>query len=908
MGALSFSAPFLLLALLALPAIWFFLRATPPSPRAVRFAAFDLLRRLARTKETPERTPWWVLLLRLAIAGLAILGLAGPVLNAPPPPQSAGPLLLVVDDSWPAAPEWRLRRDAIRAAAEQAAQARREVYLLRTAPGEEAAPAPLTGEELLRAAGDVRPAPFAPDYGAAAEKIAALGGATKDAEIVWLADGVAHPGAEALLASLKAIGPVAVSSDAGAPMLALFPPERSDKALVYAVANFGAAPWRGDLVGLARDGRELARAAVEVKSGGTVDIALDLPLALQNDIAEARLDGVSSAGAVQLADARERRALIGFAATGDAGRDPLLSGAHYIRQALAPYAVFLTDTLDGLLKSDASVIVLDDIGVLRASDAAALRAWAEKGGVVIRFAGPTLAEAAQEGTPPLLPVTLRGGGRAFGGALTWETPQKLGAFAKDGPFADLVPPTDVFIRRQVLAEPGGETTAKSWASLSDGTPLVTGEIVGAGAIALFHVTATPDWSDLPLSTLFIEMLRKLSFISTLGPKGFGEDAERAAPFRVLDGFGALRQPPRDSAPATLAEIAAGAAPGRPPGLYGAPEAPIALNVVRDGDQFEAFNPAGVARRDFIADPPIRLAPPLFLIALLLLVGDGLVALRLAGRLSFALLAFAAFVAAPAPRAAADPLSRPIAADTEAAALVMRLAYVETGDPAVDRIAAAGLDGLTRELARRTSAEPAPPARVDPETDDLSVYPFLYWPVVAGAAAPSDAALARIENFMRFGGLILFDTRDDERALSGVETPEATALKDILSALDLPPLAPIGADHVLFRSFYLLSDLQGRMASRPIWAQAGEGPNDSVTPIIIGGRDWAGAWAMNAVGEPLLPVTGGARACADAEGAIPRNPRECAYRAGVNIVMVALTGNYKSDQVHTPVLLERLGRQ
>ncbi|MCB2097121.1 MAG: BatA domain-containing protein, partial [Parvularculaceae bacterium] len=76
MGALSFSSPLILISLLALPAIWLVLRATPPAPQRVRFPAFDLLRRLARTRETPERTPWWVLLLRLLIAGLAILGLA----------------------------------------------------------------------------------------------------------------------------------------------------------------------------------------------------------------------------------------------------------------------------------------------------------------------------------------------------------------------------------------------------------------------------------------------------------------------------------------------------------------------------------------------------------------------------------------------------------------------------------------------------------------------------------------------------------------------------------------------------------------------------------------------------------------------------------------------------------------
>ena len=472
----------------------------------------------------------------------------------------------------------------------------------------------------------------------------------------------------------------------------------------------------------------------------------------------------------------------------------------------------------------------------------------------------------------------------------------------------MTPPKDVFIRRQVLAEPGGETAERSWASLSDGTPLVTGETLGAGAIALFHTTATPEWSDIPLSETFVEMLRKLVFLSSLGPENLnGDKSQHAAPFRVLDGFGVLKQPARDLAPSLMTDLASGPAPGRPPGLYGAPEAPIALNAVGKNDEFNRASFDGADIRPYVAEPPVRLGPPLFLIALFLLLADGLVALRIAGKLPF-FLALALVAAAGAPeRASAGPLDRPVSPLAEEAALSMRLAYVKTGDPATDRISQAGLAGLSAELTRRTSSEPAPPAGVDPEADDLSVYPFLYWPVTPGAAAPSDRALANIETFMRFGGLIVFDTRDDERAISGAETPEGAALKAILSSINLPPLTPVGQNHVLYRSFYLLSDLTGRMATRPVWVQSGDGPNDSVTPIIIGGRDWAGAWASNEVGEPLLPVRATARPCANIEGAVPRNPRECAYRAGVNMVMVALTGNYKSDQVHTPILLERLGR-
>ncbi|MCA8888703.1 MAG: DUF4159 domain-containing protein, partial [Parvularculaceae bacterium] len=485
-----------------------------------------------------------------------------------------------------------------------------------------------------------------------------------------------------------------------------------------------------------------------------------------------------------------------------------------------------------------------------------------------------------------------------GGALTWETPQPLGAFAAAGPFADLVAPSDVFVRRQVLAEPGGETTAKTWASLEDGTPLVTGERLGDGALVLFHVTATPEWSDLPLSGVFIDMLRKAAMLSALGPEAAGDDAQLRLPaIKLLDGYGMLQTPPDDAPGLSLREAALGPAASRLPGLYGAPEAPIALNAVNVDDTFQALSFADAPLLAYAERQAVNLAPPLFLIALLAFFADAIAALVLSGRMRFAAVMLAVICLTPDGPARAQPLDTPIDEISVEAALATRLAYVRTGDPAIDRISQAGLAALSRELTRRTAVEPDAPIGVDPETDDLSVFQFLYWPLVPGAPAPSPGALANIENYMRFGGLVVFDTRDDERAVPGVVTPERQALQAILQNVDMPPLAPTPDDHVLMRSFYLLSDLTGRMSLNPVWVQAGDGPNDSVTPVIIGGRDWAGAWASDELGRPILPMAqGGERA------------REYAVRVGVNMVMVALTGNYKSDQVHTPILLERLGHE
>jgi Domain of unknown function (DUF4159) len=187
--------------------------------------------------------------------------------------------------------------------------------------------------------------------------------------------------------------------------------------------------------------------------------------------------------------------------------------------------------------------------------------------------------------------------------------------------------------------------------------------------------------------------------------------------------------------------------------------------------------------------------------------------------------------------------------------------------------------------------------------------MLYWPVTAAQPLPSDAAYARLNRYLRTGGMIVFDTRDGDLSGTG-GTPEGRRLQQIAAGLDIPPLEPVPEDHVLTRSFYLLQDFPGRFTGAPVWVEAApadaeqaEGMpfrnlNDGVTPVVIGGSDWAGAWAVDDYGAAMFPV---------GRGFGGERQREIATRFGINLVMHVLTGNYKSDQVHVPALLERLGQ-
>jgi hypothetical protein len=230
---------------------------------------------------------------------------------------------------------------------------------------------------------------------------------------------------------------------------------------------------------------------------------------------------------------------------------------------------------------------------------------------------------------------------------------------------------------------------------------------------------------------------------------------------------------------------------------------------------------------------------------------------------------------------------------------VRLAYVETGQPDVDSVSQAGLEGLAQVLRDRTSVNAEGAVGINVESDELAFFPLLYWPVTPEQPALSDTAIARLNAFLRTGGTIFFDTRDQAVGGGGgaLAGPGAEKLRELTRGLDIPPLTPVPPDHILTRAFYLMQDFPGRYAGGELWVETADATvNDGVSTIIIGANDWAGAWAVGPGGAPMLPVVPGGE-----------RQREMAYRFGVNLVMYALTGNYKSDQVHVPAILERLGQ-
>jgi hypothetical protein len=940
---LAFAEPLILLGLLSLPVLWWLLRLVPPRPRRVDFPPTRMLFDIAPKEETPARTPWWLTLLRLTLAALVIIAAAGPLWN-PPIATSRGsaPLLLLIDDGWGAAASWDAR---IRTAEELIARA--------DADGRGVAILPMsnTNRDIsLDTAGAakarlrlIQPKPYTVERTEALASLDRFLSGTGDVELIWLADGVdvgragEFIGALARLADKRAITVV----DGGMrPAHALAAADNAAGVLTVKVLRpSGGGDDVGTVHALDLKGLPLGEAGYAFKSGDReTDAAVDLPVEIRNDIARLEIGGEHSAGAVQLLDKRWRRRTVGVVtgSTADTAQ-PLLASTFYLSRALGPFADIRLaergspgEAVSTFIEQRLPMIVLADVGNVAGDARERLTRWVDQGGVLVRFAGPRLAASDDE----LVPVKLRRGGRILGGSLSWDKPQQLAGFSRESPFNGMLVPNDVTVTRQVLAEPDAGLSDHTWATLGDGTPLVTAARRGKGMIVLFHVTADTRWSDLPLSGAFVDMLKRIVGLSgaDAAPEAKAETGAANArdaipPTRILDGFGAFGPPPPTARP-ILSTFTGRATADNPPGFYGPPEGLVAVNTLAPADRLQPIDYAALnARVEYYrTSEPQDLRGPIFLASLGLLLIDALVVFWLAGGLhrllprrgmAASVLVAVSVVSIGLLLAGAAFAQSDAAADRFAAksTLETHLAYVVTGDAEADAVSKSGLQGLTLFLAQRTALEAGDPVGVDIGRDELAFFPLIYWPIVPGAQKPSPQALARIDAYMKQGGTVLFDTRDAVIAPPGpggeARSPGMVELRAILSSLDIPELEPVPHEHVLTKTFFLLRDFPGRFTSGQLWVEALASPDredeeeeskrparggDGVSSVLITSNDLAGAWATRPDGQPMLPLVPGE----------PRQ-REFAFRAGVNIVMYTLTGNYKADQVHVPALLERLGQ-
>lgn len=909
-----FLTPYLLFALLVLPLIWFFLRATPPRPREQSFPPIQLLHQLQTKAQESVHAPWWLILLRLLAVALLIIGLARPVFPSKnlAVQHSKDPILLVIDNGWASAPQWSQLIDDAAQVLTQAQQKNTPVHLLLTAPNEQNTALKITTLSDNTSAAvqfnGLQPMAWPVKHQKAVE---ILNKANHYQTIYYFSDGIQHQDDQAFQkkltdhTNLYEIRP----QEGNISTLLLTKNSLTQNGFMQSISLLPRPiPQQITLQAYTQQGMLLTSIQKSIPANTSQsDIELTLPLEARNKVDYLQIANYAGAGGVYLLDARNRKHIIGFISASNNTNTPFTGSLYYLKKALTPLGDLKEGSIHQLLSQPLSVIIAPDTVFSDPQSEKELQSWVENGGMLIRFSGDLLAGSTlNQQETPLIPLPLLQGARELGGAMTWEKPQKIASFSKDSPFNGLTIPQDVTINRQILVKPALDNDKYVWAKLEDGTPLVTHRSVGKGQVILFHTNSTPDWSSLPLSSLFEDMLDRLIELS------FGvqstQTGEILNPILTLNGHGALQAPSPYAKSISFDKLQnLVISPEHPPGLYGNTGTNIAVNLGDHISSLKASKPIGKVITLGSVSLSYTLGSLFIIMSIILILADILASLFLRGYINKVKSSTMVMILA------LSCLSNNVFAQSTAsapappAALNTRLAYILTPDPAVNLASKQGLEGLSQFINERTSLQLSSPEGVDPTKDKLAFYPLLYWPITAGLQ-PDPKRNDALNDYLAHGGLLILDTQGHDSSSSieashpdqfaGEAAGTSQALKNATEGLKIPALSQLSDKDLLSRTFYILHDFPGRYDAMPVWiAQSNPLVNDGVSSVIVGENDWAHAWAITADNNPAYPV-------------FPNTDqqRNLSYRFGLNLVMYALTGSYKADQVHVSALLKQLGKQ
>lgn len=888
LGNFAFAAPWTLLALLILPVIWHLLKITPPKPTIIRFPAIRILHELSTTHMVTAKTPWWVLLIRLLIILFLIFAMAQPLWNVT---KNSLPtdktLIIVIDNDWSVMDRWGMRQTELNTLLERAARNQQPVLIVPTATPQKQWPLRIeTAQEAKNRSATLRPNPWPSDRLAALtalkEKWSEF---SQTPTLIWLSNGILETKDDDFLNQLHLLGDLSLMRDAVERLpIVITSVNRNEKGLQVNVIRASSKTEKSIEIRLQDDqANVLFQKKIDLaRDTPNTEALLDLPAELRSRSDRLRIGGSINVGAQFLLDEKWRDRPVGIIKSRNEDKK-YLDPSYYIRKSLRPHALLREENLDILLSRELAVLL--DMGASSFSNEQnnTLLKWVSQGGIFVRFASQNLAERNHQ-NDPLLPVDLLKGDRTLGGALSWKQATDLSLFPQHSPFFGLDVPREVSIKRQILARPETNLLHKTWASLTDGTPLITAKKQGKGWVVLFHITAAPDWSNLPLSGTFELMLKRL--LSLSAGMDTNNQEQDLAPYLIFNGQGDLVSSNGMAGVIDIKLIKTLSPSAKsPPGLYGQENALHALNLGTSITEILPIVsiPLGVHEQGFNQVKETNLAPWSLLAALCLALIDWMIALSLRSFIKASAI-FLPFLIMTSASAKQDIPNLEKALE---AANHMRLAYMVTHDAETDQTSKLGLDGLSMMLRRRTAVELAKPMAFDPEIDDPSLFPLIYWPVLDRQKQISDATAEKLNLFLETGGFIIFDTQGQ---------PRPQLLARLTQKLNIPRLQPVSSEHVLTKSFYLLQRFPGRYDHPNIWVEAhADNARDRVSSVLVGANSWTQAWARDESLRPLYPVIPG--------GEIQR---EQAFRFGINLVMYVLSGNYKGDQVHLPAIMQRLG--
>ena len=895
-NTINFGNTFALIGLLSLPIIFFIVKLYPPTPREKKYSSFFLLKDILKTNNTKSKFPLWLLILRLLLCLLIIIFFSDPYLKKTSTTENYKNYVIIADNGWSITSNYQNYKNIIKDISIEAENHNKELHIYFSSLEK------ITKPNIFKHHNEVmefisRNAPLAQQtFRKNLNKILEQNNYFKSSKVFYI---FSNFDSGSLLAQNKTLSLIKENNS----LIEIINPIKKitfikelnikKEKLELKIQRKGYYANNDFTLKIFGDNSDvLFEKKYTFKSNlNEYKLLETFPLEVINQFFKIKILNESHAGATFYLDDYGKRVAIGLVAEDEISSEkPLLSPIYYIKKSLDQNHSIHIASIKKILEEKKSIIFLPSNNKVSKTDKKRLKNWVNKGGVLVRFSDKNIINQKnlyldEKNYFPSL--------RRIAKDFSIQEKLSITPFKKNKLLSSLEIPNDLVFEKQLIID-NHKSDIVVLASLEDQSPLITMKYVGSGKVILFHVTSNNEWSNLPLSSLFKDIISKLLLVPLEQKIEYSE--EMSMKFRI-NSYGELASPIKTYYYKNSDFLKENYPSFRnPAGIYENENLSIALNLSGNFNTESFFS--NIDEKFLIKSnyekSVFQLKNYILVLIFITFFLDMLINILLKNnvllikffkniRISTFLLVFLIIL----------PIHRKIDASENYNNLF--LAYVKTDNKLFNQIAFSGLNNLKSYLIKRTSISPKGVKEIDIINDKILYFPLIYWKVADNINNLEEKTVKKIRNYLNTGGIILFDIIESSRSGSSTNEYALEKIKALFSDLGIEKLEQISKDHTIARSYYLLKNFPGRFDNRNLLIDTDNlDSKDGVSSVIVGSNDWTGAWAVDNNNYPLYQVVpGGDR------------QREISFRFGINLMMYALTGNYKSDQVHNKSILERL---
>ena len=892
---IGFSNYYALLGLALTPVIWIIVKSLPPVPKSFNFSSFFLLEKIDHDNSKNKKTPLWLVLFRTFLFILIVFFFSKPFLKNENSitGEKYEKYIIVADIGWSIAKDWDKFKEIVLAIGKEAEKNKKKIVFFHSKlVSYKEARIFNTSDYLNNYLENISPLPVQLKS-SSLNKLIKKDNFFKNSQVFFISskfDFINFADQFKSINNLKNrnnnyhfINPVET-------ILIIKSIKITQDKIKCEIFRLGKNKFKQDFfLKIETVNKEVIyRNAHTIKKNKNIEIInLSFPIEIINQIESIRLVGQNHAGAKYYFDDFSKKKNIAILTNNEFyNQSPLLSPIYYIKKSLHPKHTIKIEKIENIINQDYSTIIIPGKIKIPNELNDRLNKWLLEGGTLIRFAEEGMVGKYSSFLPYQETYSRI---RYIDSQLTINNKLIISAFEKDSIFYGIEIPRDINFNKQLIFEVNSEQV-NILAKLNDNTPLVSMKKFGDGEIILFHIGANNDWSNLPISSLFSDILNRVLLFSK-NSKSYNLNNLNLN--KEIDGFGNLITPKRIVSIDNFEKLKT-LKPSieNPPGKYENNQISIFLNLATNITDYTTEKNNSIVDTSYSFETSRDLSPTILKIILSMFILDILITIMIKNNVSYlrifarkkGLLVFIIFFLA------CIKIDNVIANQTY-------LAYIKINNNQINKVSAIGLENIRNLLETRTSINAKGVIGLDIKSDNIFSYPFIYWPLTRNLLDIKKPEIIKIKNYLNNGGIIVFDVIEFSRDTFNLKEKKFQNIRNFLYDIGADELSLIPEDHTLTKSFYLLSKFPGKWDNKILFIENSNLEyKDGVSSIILGFNDWAKAWAIDKNNIPLFPVVPGGE-----------RQRELSYRFGINIAMYALTGNYKSDQIHLKSILKRLNK-